>query len=115
MVKNFDILIVGGGLTGAALALALKGSSYRIALVEPRPPKAPAEAWDARIYAFSPGNVRWLKELGAWAEPARTRAVHAMRIFGDAGGRLEFYALAARPPGLALVADNRRFPYNPWQ
>jgi 2-polyprenyl-6-methoxyphenol hydroxylase-like FAD-dependent oxidoreductase len=38
MVERFDILILGGGLNGAALALALKDTAYRVALVEAAPP-----------------------------------------------------------------------------
>ena len=35
MVANFDIAIVGGGLNGAALALALSQTAYRVALIDP--------------------------------------------------------------------------------
>ncbi len=115
MMERFDIAIVGGGLTGAALALALKNSPYRVALVEPRPPQLPAEDWDARIYAFSPGNVNWLKALGGWAEPVRAGAVQAMRIFGDGGGRLNFDALETGLSELAWIAENGRLQFALWQ
>ncbi len=115
MMERFDIAIVGGGLTGAALALALKNSPYRVALVEPRPPPLPAEDWDARIYAFSPGNVNWLKALGGWAEPVRAGAVQAMRIFGDDGGRLNFDALETGLSELAWIAENGRLQFALWQ
>jgi ubiquinone biosynthesis UbiH/UbiF/VisC/COQ6 family hydroxylase len=114
-MERFDIIIVGGGLTGTAMALALKNSPYRIALVEPRPPQTPAEDWDARIYAYSPGNVNWLKSLGAWADPVRAQAVHAMRIAGDDGGRLNFDALETGLPELAWIAENGRLQYVLWQ
>jgi 2-octaprenylphenol hydroxylase len=113
--QHYDIVIVGGGLTGTAMALALKNSPYRIALVEPRPPQAPGPEWDARIYAYSPGNVNWLKRLGGWAEPVRAQAIHAMRIFGDDGGRLEFDALEIGLPELAWIAENGRLQYALWQ
>lgn len=112
---HFDIVIVGGGLTGTAMALALKHSPYRVALVEPRPPQVLAEDWDARVYAYSPGNVNWLKDLGGWAEPVRAQAIHAMRIFGDEGGRLEFDALETGLPELAWIAENGRLQYALWQ
>lgn len=115
MVERFDIVIVGGGLTGAAFALALKHTAYRIALVEPRPPQPPVEGWDARIYAYSPGNVDWLRGLGGWREPVRAQAIHAMRIFGDAGGALAFDALEAGLPELAWIAENGRLQAALWQ
>lgn len=113
--ERFDIVIVGGGLTGTAFALALKHTPYRVALVEPRPPQMPADDWDARVYAYSPGNVDWLKALGGWNELVRAQAIHAMRIAGDAGGRLEFDALATGLPELAWIAENGRLQYALWQ
>ncbi len=114
-MERFDIIVIGGGLTGTALALALKNSPYRIALVEPRPPQTPKEDWDARIYAYSPGNVNWLKSLGGWSDPVRAQAVHAMRIAGDDGGQLNFDALETGLPELAWIAENGRLQYALWQ
>lgn len=115
MVERFDIVIVGGGLTGTAFALSLKDSPYRVALVEPRPPQAPADDWDPRIYAYSPGNVDWLRSLGGWDEPVRAQAVHAMRIAGDSGGLLNFDALETGLSELAWIAENGRLQYALWQ
>lgn len=111
----YDIVIVGGGLTGTAFALALKDTPYRVALVEPRPPGQPSDSWDARIYAFSPGNVAWLDTLGGWGEPVRAQAIHAMRIAGDQGGALGFDALACGLPELAWIAENNRLQWRLWQ
>jgi len=106
--QNYDIIIVGGGLNGAALALALQHTAYRVALVDPRPPAEPPEAWDARIFAFSPGNVEWLAALGGWGAPLRAQAVHGMRIHGDQGSHLHFDALEAGVSELAWIAENGR-------
>ncbi|MDD3529735.1 MAG: FAD-dependent monooxygenase [Gallionellaceae bacterium] len=113
--ERFDIVIVGGGLTGTAFALAMKDTPYRVALVEPRPPRPPTEEWDARVYAYSPGNVDWLRGLGGWTEPVRAQAIHAMRIFGDAGGALRFDAIEAGLPELAWIAENGRLQAALWQ
>ena len=56
---KFDLIIVGGGLAGAALAVALRRSALRIAVVEHAAPRRPT-GWDARIYAYSPASARFL-------------------------------------------------------
>ncbi|OYY94529.1 MAG: hypothetical protein B7Y41_06770 [Hydrogenophilales bacterium 28-61-23] len=114
---HFDIVILGGGLNGAALASALKNGPHSIALVEPHPPSPPgAEAtWDSRIYAYSPGNVEWLQSLGAWRDPVRAQAVYAMKIHGDASGRLSFDAIDAGLSELAWIAENGRLQSALWQ
>lgn len=115
MVDNFDIVIVGGGLNGAALALALKDTAYRIALVEAAPPGQLSDAWDARVYAYSPGNVDWLRHLGGWGEAVRAEPVRAMRIHGDGGARMDFDAIEAGLSELAWIAENGRLQYALWE
>ena len=89
----FDVLIVGGGLAGLSLACALRDTRLRIALVEHRAP-APATGWDARVYAVSPVNARFLQEIGAWKHMAveRIAPIHAMKICADDGAELDFSA-----------------------
>ena len=115
MVTDFDIVILGGGLNGAALACALANGPHAVAVVEPHPPAAPTEAWDSRIYAYSPGNVGWMKALGGWDDTVRVQAVFQMRIHGDAGGRLSFDALDAGLPELAWIAENGRLQASLWR
>jgi ubiquinone biosynthesis UbiH/UbiF/VisC/COQ6 family hydroxylase len=119
-MADFDILIVGGGLNGAALACALAHGPYRVGVLEPHPPaSAHGDAWDSRIYAYSPGNVAWLRDLGGWNDEGedgvRAQAVYQMRIHGDAGGRLTFDALDAGLPELAWIAENGRLQTRLWQ
>ncbi len=115
MVNAADIVIVGGGLNGAALACALRHGPHSVVLLEPKPPQTPEEAWDARVYAYSPGNVNWIKSLGGWGEPLRAQAVYRMRIHGDDGGKLDFDALDAGLPELAWIAENGRLQGALWR
>ncbi len=117
MSDHFDIVILGGGLNGAALASALKNGPHSVALVEPQPPApiSPENVWDSRIYAYSPGNVEWLQSLGGWQEPVRAQAVYAMKIHGDTAGRLTFDAIDAGLPDLAWIAENSRLQSALWQ
>lgn len=118
MVKQHEVVIVGGGLNGAALALALSFGPHAVTLVEPHPPSAPAIAdadWDARIYAYSPGNVAWLRALGGWTDDLRSQPIYQMRVHGDAQGRLRFDALETGLPELAVIAENRSLQWSLWQ
>ncbi len=104
-----DAAIVGGGLVGAGLALALQGAGLDVALIEPQPPRAAAgPGWDSRIYAISPGNATFLDSLGVWSrlDPQRVQRVETMAISGDsAAGLLEFSAYDAGMRELAFIVE----------
>ena len=114
---EFDIVIVGGGLVGASLAAALRSSGLRLALVEGQPLPSLDSEWDSRIYAFTPGNVDFLTECGAWQhlDMARVQQVEAMRVFGDSGSRLNFSAYEIGAPELAFIMESRLLQHALWQ
>lgn len=115
-MQSFDLVIVGGGLAGASLAVALRNSRLKIALVESQPPRKP-EGWDARIYAVSPANAEFLESIGVWKHLDRERLapVRAMQIFGDAGGRLDFSAYGAGVPELAWILESSLMACELWE
>ncbi|MDO8990016.1 MAG: UbiH/UbiF family hydroxylase [Sideroxyarcus sp.] len=113
---EFDIVIIGGGLVGASLASALKNSGLRLALVEGQALPELDSEWDSRIYAFTPGNVDFLKECGAWQrlDSSRVQQVEEMRVFGDAGARLNFSAYEIGAPELAFIMESRLLQHALW-
>jgi ubiquinone biosynthesis UbiH/UbiF/VisC/COQ6 family hydroxylase len=114
---DFDIVIIGGGLVGASLAAALKHSGLRLALVEGQPLPGFDSEWDSRIYAFTPGNVEFLHECGAWQrlDTTRVQQVEEMRVFGDTGSRLNFSAYEIGAPELAFIMESRILQHALWQ
>lgn len=106
-MQHFDLIIVGGGLAGASLAVALRDTRLRIALVEHQSPSRPT-GWDARIYAISPANVDFLEAIGAWRhlDAARMAPIRAMQIVGDAGGKLEFSAFDSGVSELGWILES---------
>ena len=104
-ILRFDIVIVGAGLAGASLAVALRGSPLRLALVEAHPPAA---GGDGRAYAVSPAGMAFLHEIGVWPhlDPARLTPVHDMHIRGDDGGALDFAASESGAAALAWIAES---------
>jgi 2-polyprenylphenol 6-hydroxylase len=111
-VDDFDVVIVGAGMVGLALARALAGSGLRLAVADraARPaPLAAAEAadWDVRVYAISPGSQAFLAAHGAWPGGERTAPVTGMQVYGDAGGHIAFDAQDARTTHLATIVEGR--------
>jgi ubiquinone biosynthesis UbiH/UbiF/VisC/COQ6 family hydroxylase len=109
-----DVLIVGAGLVGLALAPALSACGLSVALVDraavalPEPP-ASDEDWDARVYAISPGSASVLRALGAWQalQADRLAPIESMRVEGDEGAVLNFSAYELGERALAWVVEER--------
>lgn len=120
MSHDFDVVIVGGGLAGTALAVALQGKGRRLALVQANVLATADEGWDSRIYAVTPGNVNFLRGLSVWDGLAAERIapIHAMHIWGDAAQAapsLQFDAYDTGLPALGYVAEERMMQAGLWQ
>ncbi len=67
MSFDTDIAIVGGGLNGHALALALAASGLQVTIIDALPAGASAkEGFDGRSYALALTSVRMLEGIGLW-------------------------------------------------
>ena len=67
MTHGADILIVGGGLNGPLLALALAPTGLRVTVIDALPEAVRADAqFDGRSYALALSSVRMLRALGLW-------------------------------------------------
>ncbi len=69
-MKNFDCVVVGGGMVGAASALALSQLGLTVALVEQYEPKSfdKSQDLDLRVSAISLASEYLLEQLGAWSQ-----------------------------------------------
>ncbi|MFB1488048.1 MULTISPECIES: UbiH/UbiF/VisC/COQ6 family ubiquinone biosynthesis hydroxylase [unclassified Thiocapsa] len=116
----FDLLVVGGGMVGAALARACSGKGLRIAVIETRTPQRewPAGEVDLRVSALSRASQRILARLGAWqrigalgANPYRKMCVW------DAigGGSIHFDAQSLGEPDLGHIVENRVIQLALWE
>ncbi|KAF8932020.1 hypothetical protein EDD21DRAFT_378369 [Dissophora ornata] len=103
--EQYDVVIVGGGIAGSALACALASgkasSTQKIALIEafdlsnhikwsPRP-----DQYSNRVSSLTPKSVAFLKRIGVWAEmdPSRIAALEGMQVWdGVSGARITFDA-----------------------
>ena len=110
MDQNFDVIIVGGGMVGAAVACSLGGSSLRIAVIEnaPPPPFSPEQPHDLRVSALSIASKKILETVGAWQgiENRRLCPFRRMRVWETAGDT-EFCSDDIDYPQLGYIVENR--------
>ena len=115
--ERYDVIVIGAGIAGSALALALGGNGLRIALVEARPvPKTELPTglelatFDARVSALTPRSRASLEQLGAWQDIAdyRNCAYNHMTVWDAEGtGEIEFDASEVGAESLGHIVENR--------
>jgi 2-octaprenyl-6-methoxyphenol hydroxylase len=113
-----DIAIVGGGMVGASLALALAGTSKRVMLIEAvAPDSASQPSFDDRTTALGNGSRRVFETLGVWPRlAAHAGAVREIRV-SDAGraGAARLTAAEQGLEALGYVVPNRQLGLALWQ
>ena len=116
-VNSHDVLIIGGGLVGASLAIALDAAGIAATLVETAAPRADAQpSYDERNLALARATVNGLDAIGVWRHAAARatpiRHIHVSRSgeFGTAridadkhGVDALGWTLPARELGAALL------------
>jgi len=108
--SDCDVLIAGGGMVGASLAVALAGLPLRVTLVEAIPAGSPGQpSFDARTTALSRSSRHILGTLGIWPALAE-HAAPIRRIHVSERGRLGTAVIDADEEGgeaLGYVLENR--------
>ena len=101
-----DLVIVGGGPIGAALAIALSGG-YDVLLLEARPDLSTAS--DRRTLAMSYGSRLILARLGTWNRVEPATPIHSIHISQRGGfGRALLASEDAGLPALGYVVGYAR-------
>jgi len=115
--KKYDIIIVGGGMVGSALACALgnnvKGNNtLKLALIEGYKPHAdwPEGSFDLRVSAISHASKAFFETLGVWNAMCEMRvtAYTEMHVW-DAGGNgsIHFDSAEIGAASLGHIIENR--------
>ncbi len=91
-MKHFDLVIVGGGMVGQALALSLAKQSFNIAIIEPNNPNPTLnDEFHTRVSAITPKSEQLLTDLGVWSNIKRKQAFAATEVWDqNSHGSLKF-------------------------
>lgn len=111
-----SVLIVGGGMTGATLALAisrLTDGALPVHLVEAAPPDSSQHpGFDARAIALAAGTCQQLARIGIWQGIADC-ATPIQRVHVSDRGHAGFVTLEAQDYGLAALGRGGAARYRP--
>jgi 2-octaprenylphenol hydroxylase len=109
-----DIAIIGAGMVGSALALALEGCGLRVALLDRGSmvvkPFDASQPFEARVSALSEASRRILQNLGAWdgVVARRTSPYQRMHVWDGSGtGAIDFAASSVHANVLGHIVENR--------
>jgi 2-octaprenyl-3-methyl-6-methoxy-1,4-benzoquinol hydroxylase len=110
MKEKFDVVIVGGGMVGAAVACGLGGSSLKVAVIEQQMPEpfSPEQPHDLRVSALSIASRKILEAVGAWQGVIDRRSCpfRRMRVW-ETTGDTEFSCDDINYSELGHIVENR--------
>lgn len=110
---DYDLIIVGGGMVGLALAARLAQSQIKIAIIDPKPVDMSwdKDDYDLRVSAITRVSQKLLDETGAWdfIDQDEKTAYQKMSVWdGEASrGNIEFDANLLAEPNLGHIIENR--------
>lgn len=110
MKEGFDVVIVGGGMVGAAVGCGLGSSPLKVAVIESAPPEpfSPEQPHDLRVSALSIASKNILAAVGAWqgVKNRRLCPFRRMRVWETAGDT-EFCSDDIGERELGYIVENR--------
>lgn len=112
MNSHYDVIIVGGGMVGTTLAVALSDqSTLKIAIVEAYTPKPLTEHDDPdlRVSALTLASETLLKNLNIWPQliPSRISQFSDMKVWETSSSALHFDCAEIGEPHLGHIVENR--------
>ena len=114
-----DVAVVGGGMAGAAAALALARAGFAAALLEARAPQlwAAADEVDLRVVGLAPSSVALLDDLGVWTSIRESRSgpyAHMHVWDSENGAAIDFDAADEGRDLLGHIVENNLVQWTLW-
>ncbi|MFT5814748.1 MAG: 2-octaprenyl-3-methyl-6-methoxy-1,4-benzoquinol hydroxylase [Psychroserpens sp.] len=118
-MNQFDCVVVGGGMVGAASALSLAKLGLNVAIIEKNAPDifSPDQAFDLRVSAISLASEQLLKQLDAWQQLQLWRLCPYKRlgVWEFEQSYTEFNAQDISQTHLGHIVENRLIQLSLWQ
>ena len=108
-MREFDVIIIGGGMVGLAFAIELsKKKKYSIAIVEPNTnSQLISKSFHTRVSAITPSSEAYLKSLNIWDDIKRKQVFVATKVWDqNSHGRLNFHAKDENMEHLGYIIEN---------
>lgn len=115
--NEFDVVIIGAGIAGLALANALDNTGLKVAVIEATAFRhelpeleQTLENYDARVCALSLGSIQFLQDLGAWPaiQAKRSQYFDRMHVWdGEGTGHIQFDSTEVNASELGYIVENR--------
>lgn len=114
-----DVVVIGGGMVGAAAALGLAQAGFTVTVVENRTPRPfdASQPPDLRISAISASSVALLESLGVWktVRHMRSAAYRGLETWEWEASRVSFSAQELGIPELGYMLENEVLQFALWQ
>jgi len=109
---EYDIIILGSGMVGTALACALGNTNLRIAVLDKKKPDTawPIEGYDLRVSALTAASQKILDNIDVWNTMTEHRVTpfYTMHVWDSTGpGEVTFDSGDTGNPQLGHIVENR--------
>ena len=118
-MNTFDIVVIGGGMVGAATALGFAQKGKQVLLVEGKAPQPydSQQPMDVRVSAISQTSVALLEQLGVWPtiEAMRVCPYRRLETWEAPECRTRFHSDSLGLEQLGYFVENRLLQLGIWQ
>ena len=110
-IKQYDLIISGGGMVGASLAAALGRQAIKVAVIEPQLPTLewPKTEYDIRVSAITRATENLFERVDAWSKmrDMRVAPYRHMRVWDSSGdGAVHFDSTDLGEANLGHIIEN---------
>jgi 3-demethoxyubiquinol 3-hydroxylase len=117
-MEQYDVIVAGGGMVGAATALGLAQQGLSVVVIEGKAPESfeSQQAMDLRVSAISPNSIALLTRLGAWDGITKMRLCPFKRLetWEHPECRTRFNADEMNLDRLGYIVENRIIQLGLW-